>query len=335
MEKNNQFEHFKFIANTGQKPLRVDKFLLNFIEFATRNKIQKAIKSENVKVNNLIVKANYKVKSGDVVTIVYNYPKTEFELIPQNIQINIVYEDDDIVIVNKDPGMVVHPGFGNYDGTLVNALIYYFNNLPTLEKSDRPGLVHRIDKNTSGLLVVAKNELSLSYLSKLFFDRNIKRNYLALVWGDLENNEGRIEGHIGRHKKNRKVMDVYIDGSNGKHAVTNYKVLERFGYTTLVQCKLETGRTHQIRAHFKSIGHPLFNDQDYGGSSILKGTTFTKYKQFVSNAFKVCPRQALHADSLGFLHPRSGKEIFFKIDLPNDMQTLINKWRKYSQHINF
>ena len=332
MGKNKEFEHFKFIADKGQNPLRVDRFLINFIEFATRNKIQQSVKAGNVRVNDNVVKSNHKVKGGDIVTIVLDYPKEKNELLPQDIPIIINYEDDDLLIVNKEAGMVVHPGFGNYDGTLVNALAFHFQNLPNMGEEERPGLVHRIDKNTSGILVVAKTERAMTILAKKFEDRDLNRRYIALVWGDVKDDDGTITGNIGRSLKNRKVMDVFPGGEYGKHAVSHYKVLERFGYTTLVECKLETGRTHQIRAHFKSIGHTLFNDEEYGGDAILKGTTFTKYKQFVQNCFKICPRQALHAKSLGFEHPTTKKEVFFDSDLADDMQELITKWRKYAAH---
>jgi len=332
MGENKEFEHYKFIADKGQNPLRVDRFLMNFVEFATRNKIQQSVKAGNVRVNDKVVKSNHKVKGGDVVTIVLDYPKETNELLPQDIPIIINYEDDDLLIVNKEAGMVVHPGFGNYDGTLVNALAFHFQNLPNMGEEERPGLVHRIDKNTSGVLVVAKTERAMTILAKKFEDRDLNRKYIALVWGDVKEDEGTITGNIGRSLKNRKVMDVFPDGEYGKHAVSHYKVLERFGYTTLVECKLETGRTHQIRAHFKSIGHTLFNDEEYGGDAILKGTTFTKYKQFVQNCFKICPRQALHAKSLGFEHPTTKKEVFFDSDLADDMQELIEKWRKYATH---
>ena len=332
MGENKEFEHYKFITDKGQNPLRVDRFLMNFVEFATRNKIQQSVKAGNVRVNDNVVKSNHKVKGGDVVTIVLDYPKETNELLPQDIPIIINYEDDDLLIVNKEAGMVVHPGFGNYDGTLVNALAFHFQNLPNMGEEERPGLVHRIDKNTSGILVVAKTERAMTILAKKFEDRDLNRKYIALVWGDVKEDEGTITGNIGRSLKNRKVMDVFSDGEYGKHAVSHYKVLERFGYTTLVECKLETGRTHQIRAHFKSIGHILFNDEEYGGDAILKGTTFTKYKQFVQNCFKICPRQALHAKSLGFEHPTTKKEVFFDSDLADDMQELIEKWRKYATH---
>ena len=332
MGENKEFEHYKFIADKGQNPLRVDRFLMNFVEFATRNKIQQSVKAGNVRVNDKVVKSNHKVKGGDVVTIVLDYPKETNEVLPQDIPIVINYEDADILIVNKEAGMVVHPGFGNYDGTLVNALAFHFQNLPNMGEEERPGLVHRIDKNTSGILVVAKTERAMTILAKKFEDRDLNRKYIALVWGDVKEDEGTITGNIGRSLKNRKVMDVFPDGEYGKHAVSHYKVLERFGYTTLVECKLETGRTHQIRAHFKSIGHTLFNDEEYGGDAILKGTTFTKYKQFVQNCFKICTRQALHAKSLGFEHPTTKKEVFFDSDLADDMQELIEKWRKYATH---
>ena len=305
---------------------------MNFVEFATRNKIQQSIKAGNVRVNDAVVKSSHKVKGNDVVTIVLSYPKEKYELIPQDIPLNITYEDDEMLIVNKEAGMVVHPGFGNYDGTLVNALAFHFQNLPNMGEEDRPGLVHRIDKNTSGILVVAKSERAMTVLARKFADRDLNRKYIALVWGDVKEDEGTITGNIGRSLKNRKVMDVFSDGEYGKHAVSHYKVLERFGYTTLIECKLETGRTHQIRAHFKFIGHPLFNDEEYGGDAILKGTTFTKYKQFVNNCFKICPRQALHAKSLGFTHPTTNEEVFFDSELAKDMQQLIDKWRKYATH---
>ena len=329
-----QYEHYKFVADKGQKPLRVDKFLLNFIEFATRNKIQNAIKLGHVKVNNIVVKSNHKVKSNDIVTVVYDKPKETYELVAQNIPINIEYEDNDIIIINKDAGMVVHPGHGNRQNTLVNALTYHFKNLPIAENKERPGLVHRIDKNTSGLLVVAKNQSSMSILSKKFYDRKIDRRYIALVWGDLENDKGTISGNIGRHPKNRKIMTVFSNSENGKKAISHYRVLERFHYTTLIECKLDTGRTHQIRAHFQHIGHPLFNDFEYGGAKVLRGTVFAKYKQFVLNCFKICTGQALHAKSLKFSHPITNKKLKFDSEPPNDFKKLIDKWRKYSINQN-
>lgn len=331
---NDLFEHYDFKASSGQAPLRVDKFLMNFIENASRNKIQKAAENGNILVNDIAVKSSHKVKAGDRVSVVYSYPKQTNELIPQDIPINIHYEDDDILIVNKEAGMVVHPGFGNYDGTLVNALAFHFENLPNKSTENRPGLVHRIDKNTSGILVIAKNDNSMLKLSKKFEERDLNRLYIALVWGDLKNESGTITGHIGRSLKNRKIMSVFPDGEYGKNAITNYRVVERYGYVTMVECKLETGRTHQIRAHFKHIGHPLFNDPEYGGDAILKGTTFTKYKQFIQNCFKICPRQALHAKSLEFKHPTTDKLVSFESDLPEDMALLVEKWRNYSKNQN-
>ena len=331
---NDLFEHYDFKASSGQAPLRVDKFLMNFIENASRNKIQKAAENGNILVNDIVVKSSHKVKAGDRVSVVYSYPKQTNELIPQDIPINIHYEDDDILIVNKEAGMVVHPGFGNYDGTLVNALAFHFENLPNKSTENRPGLVHRIDKNTSGILVIAKNDNSMLKLSKKFEERDLNRLYIALVWGDLKNESDTITGHIGRSLKNRKIMSVFPDGEYGKNAITNYRVVERYGYVTMVECKLETGRTHQIRAHFKHIGHPLFNDPEYGGDAILKGTTFTKYKQFIQNCFKICPRQALHAKSLEFKHPTTDKLVSFESDLPEDMALLVEKWRNYSKNQN-
>lgn len=322
-------EHYRFTAKDGQEPLRVDKFLMNFIENATRNKIQQAAKAGNILVNDIPVKSNYKVKPKDVVRVVLAYPPHENLLVAEDIPLNIVHEDDAVIVVNKEPGIVVHPGHGNYSGTLVNGLIHHIENLPK-NSNERPGLVHRIDKDTSGLLVVAKTEYAMAHLSKQFFDKTTERLYYALVWGVVENDEGTIEGNIGRSHKDRMQMTVYPDGDFGKPAVTHYKVVERFTYVTLVECRLETGRTHQIRAHFKYIGHTLFNDERYGGDQILKGTTFTKYKQFVDNCFKVLPRQALHAKTLGFVHPTTGKFLQFNSEVPDDMQACIEKWRRYA-----
>lgn len=332
------FEHYKVVVDKGQGLLRIDVFLKNRIENATRTKIQQAAENGNILVNDKPVKSNYKVKPHDVITVFFAHPPREIELIPQNIPINIVYEDDDLILVNKDAGMVVHPGYGNYTGTLVNALVYHFSNLPLQEtKSEkqepnlRPGLVHRLDKNTTGIMVVAKSEIAMTRLAKDFFDRNMDRKYVALVWGDFQEEEGTVIGNIGRHLKDRKKMDVFEpDSEFGKHAVTHYKVIERFGYVTLIECKLETGRTHQIRAHMQHIGHSLFNDDTYGGDRILKGTTFAKYKQFVENCFELLPRHALHAQSLGFTHPVTGKKISFDSELPDDMKAVIAKWRGYS-----
>lgn len=329
-EEQELFEHFRFEVDPGQKLLRIDKFLVNRIENASRSKIQSAADAENILVNQKPVKSNYKVKPNDVISIVMAYPPREIELIPEDIPINIVYEDDDVVIVNKEPGMVVHPSYGHYTGTLVNAMMYHLKDLPLFNTGDmRPGLVHRIDKNTSGLLVLAKTEQALNKLAKQFFDKTTERKYHALVWGTFEEKEGTITGHVGRNIKNRKIMQVFPDGSLGKHAVTHYKVLEELGYVTLVECKLETGRTHQIRVHFQHIGHPLFNDFEYGGDQILKGTTFTKYKQFVQNCFNILARQALHAKTLGFLHPTTGKFVRFDSEIPEDMTQVIEKWRRY------
>ncbi|MEJ6734992.1 MAG: RluA family pseudouridine synthase [Flavobacteriales bacterium] len=333
VELDELFEHHKVIADKGQDPLRVDKFLLNRLEGTSRNKLQQAALQGFIHVNGIKVKSNYKVKTDDVVTVMFTNPPRELELIPEDIPLNIVYEDEDLLVLNKEAGMVVHPGFGNYTGTLVNALVYHFKNLPLNgDDATRPGLVHRIDKNTTGLMVIAKTEDALRSLSKQFFDRTIDRRYNALVWGELDDEEGTIEGNIGRSLKNRKVMTVFPEAEFGKHAVTHYKVLERFGYISLVECKLETGRTHQIRVHFQHIKHPLFNDFEYGGDRILKGTTFSKYKQFVENCFKIIPRQSLHAKSLAFTHPRTGEWMEFSSELPSDMTEVISKWRNYAVH---
>jgi len=329
IENEDLYEHHKFAASVGQEPLRVDKFLMNFIENATRNKIQQAAKNGNILVNEIPVKQNHKVKPNDVVKVLLSHPPAEQLLIAEDLPIDIIYEDDAVIVVNKKAGMVVHPGHGNYSGTLVNGLIHYIENLPT-NSNERPGLVHRIDKDTSGLLVVAKTEAALANLSKQFFNRTTERLYYALVWGNIDEDEGRIEGNIGRSLKNRLQMDVFPEGDFGKHAVTHFKVIDRFMYVTLVQCKLETGRTHQIRAHFKHIGHTLFNDERYGGNDILKGTTFTKYKQFVQNCFKTLPRQALHAKTLGFTHPTTGEFMRFNSEIPEDIKACLEKWRTYT-----
>ena len=329
MNDDDLFEHHSFIASKGQDPLRVDKFLMNFIEKATRNKIQQAAKDGHIWVNGNTVKQNYRVKSGDHVRVLFPHPPHEFLLTPEDIPLDIVYEDEVLLVVNKPAGMVVHPGHGNYSGTLINALLHHQENLP-VNSDDRPGLVHRIDKDTSGLLVVAKTEAAMTHLAKQFFEKTSEREYIALVWGNVEEDEGTIEGHIARNPKNRLQMSVFPEGDQGKEAVTHFKVLERLGYVTLISCKLETGRTHQIRVHLKYIGHTLFNDERYGGEKILKGTTFTKYRQFVENAFKILPRQALHAKTLGFVHPVSGEYMRFSSELPEDMAQCIEKWRRYA-----
>lgn len=328
------YEHHRFEASKGQSALRVDKFLMNMIENTTRNKIQQAAENGSILVNDVAVKSNYKVKAGDVVRLVLAHPTYEQLLTPENIPLDIVYEDDQLLVINKPAGMVVHPGHGNYSGTLVNALAYHFENLP-MNSSERPGLVHRIDKDTSGLLVVAKTDFAMAYLTKQFAEKTSEREYVALVWGNIEEDEGTVEGNIGRHDTNRMRMAVHESDEKGKHAVTHYKVLERFGYVTLVSCQLETGRTHQIRVHMKHIGHTLFNDERYGGDSILKGTTFTKYKQFVENCFKVLPRQALHAKTLGFEHPITKEFLRFDTPIPQDLQECIDKWRVYSKAQTF
>jgi len=329
-EQDDLFEHHRFRADPGQEALRIDLFLMDRVPNTSRNKIQNAAKNGNIKVNDQDVKPNYKVRPGDVISIVMPYPIREIELISQDIPLDIIYEDDDLCVINKNAGLVVHPGHGNYSGTLVNALLFHFGNLPSVAGSPepRPGLVHRLDKLTTGVMVVAKKEEALTNLAGQFYDRSTERRYVALAWGDLDQ-DGTVEGHIGRSLKNRKVMDVFPDGEYGKHAVTHYKVLERLGYVTLLECKLETGRTHQIRAHMKHIGHPLFGDMEYGGDKLLKGTSFTKYKQFVDNCFKMLPRQALHARSLGFTHPSSGEWLSFESPIPEDMLAVLEKWRNY------
>ena len=342
MKQSNEFsetaielhQHYAFTVEKGQQPLRIDKYLMNFVENATRNKIQAAAKGGSIFVNDVAVKSNYKVKPFDQIRVLFEYPPYENLLVPEDIPIDIVYEDDDLLVVNKAPGLVVHPGHGNYSGTLINALTFHFENLPN-NSSNRPGLVHRIDKDTSGLLVVAKTELAMAHLSAQFKAKTSEREYIALVWGNIDLDEGIIEGNIGRHPKNRLQNTVYLDDESekGKPAVTHYKVIQRLGYVTLVSCRLETGRTHQIRVHMKHIGHTLFNDERYGGERILKGTTFTKYKQFVDNCFKTLPRQALHAKTLGFVHPKTKEKMSFTTEMPMDMQTCIEKWQTYSNHL--
>src|SRR5690554_2396027 len=323
------FEHYRFEVSSGQSLLRIDKYLMGLVQNSTRNKIQKAADSGNILVNDVAVKSNYKVKPNDIIRVVFDKLKYEYKIIPENIPLDIVYEDDVLLVINKPANLVVHPGHGNYSGTLVNALAYHFDNLP-MNSSERPGLVHRIDKDTTGLLVVAKTEEAMFYLAKQFEEKTSEREYIALVWGNVEENEGTITGYVGRHIKDRMQMAVYDDENMGKWSVTHYKVLERFNYVTLISCKLETGRTHQIRCSMKYIGHTLFNDERYGGHHILKGTTFTKYKQFVENCFKLLPRQALHAKTLGFEHPVTKEFMRFDTETPEDMQQVIEKWRSYS-----
>lgn len=330
-EGNQLYEHFRFIADKGQSLLRVDKFLVDRMMGTTRNRIQLAAEAGWILANGVPVKSNYRVKPLDVVSIVMSRPRREFEIIPEDIPLDIVYEDDELMVVNKPAGLVVHPGHGNYTGTLVNALAYYLKDNNDFNPNDSNfGLVHRIDKETSGLLVVAKNVEARANLSLQFYNKTSQREYRALVWGIVKEDKGRIEGNIGRDPYDRMLMRVFPEGDQGKTAVTHYEVLERMGYVTLVKCRLETGRTHQIRVHMKYIGHTLFNDKRYGGNDILKGTTFTKYKQFVMNCFAICPRQALHAKTLGFIHPATKKEMHFDSELPADMEQLIDKWRTYA-----
>ena len=326
------YEHHSFNADQGQEPLRIDKFLMDRVPNTSRNRLQIAAKNGNILVNNKPVKSSYKVRPNDVISIVLPYPVREIELIPEDIPLDILYEDDEVLVINKQAGLVVHPGYGNYSGTLVNALVYHFEQLPpSKDYAGRPGLVHRLDKNTTGIMVVAKTENALTHLAKQFFDRTSKRYYYALVWGDFDEDQGTVIGKVGRSIKNRKVMQVFDDDTDaGKHAVTHYEVIERFGYVTLVKCKLETGRTHQIRIHMKHIGHPLFGDPEYGGDRIIKGTTFSKYKQFIENCFKTLPRQALHAQSLGFTHPKTNDWMEFESELPADISEVLSKWSRYA-----
>lgn len=330
LEESGLWEHYRFLVDPGQSQLRIDKYLANRIENASRSRVQAAADAGNILANKTPVKSSYKIKPGDEIQVVMDYPRHETVIIPENIPLDIVFEDDQLMVINKQPGLVVHPGHGNYTGTLVNALAYYFKGLPLFNSDDpRPGLVHRIDKDTSGLMVVAKTELAKNKLAMQFFEKSSKRSYQALVWGKLKEKTGTITGNIGRSPKNRLMFAVFPEGDFGKEAVTHYTVLEELGYVNLVECRLETGRTHQIRVHMKYIGHPLFNDYTYGGDQILRGTTYTKYKQFVKNCFAILPRQALHAKMLGFTHPVSGKEMIFDSELPGDMKTVIDRWRNY------
>jgi 23S rRNA pseudouridine1911/1915/1917 synthase len=330
------FQRFQFNADKGQEPYRIDKFLMNRIEGATRNKLQQAINAGLVLVNDKEVKQNYKIKAFDQIIIYSDLAPESTEVLPENLPLNIVYEDEEVMIINKPAGMVVHPGSGNFTGTLLNGVAYYLqqkNPSLTAENLSRFGLVHRIDKNTSGLLVLAKTEKSLSTLAKQFFDHSVKRKYIALVWGNVEKDSGTVVAHIGRNQRYRKLFEAYPEGDHGKDAITHYRVLERLNYVSLIECVLETGRTHQIRVHMKHIGHPLFNDDFYGGDKIVKGTVFSKYKQFVDNCFAICPRQALHAKTLGFIHPQTGKEMNFEAELPADMSAVIEKWRNYVRNV--
>ena len=328
------YEHHRIVVDKGQSLLRIDKYLMHRLQNASRTKIQAAADAGCIIVNEKAVKSSYKVKPADIISIVLPHPPKDTEIIPENIPLQILYEDDDLLIVNKIAGMVVHPGYNNVSGTLVNALAWHFKDLPFAKENNiRPGLVHRIDKNTSGLLVVAKNEYAMTHLAKQFYHHTIKRSYLALAWGDFEAEQGTVTGYIGRSTKDRRVFTLYDDEEKGKWSVTHYKLLERLNYVSLIECRLETGRTHQIRVHMKSIGHPLFADETYGGDYAVKGTTFTKYKQFVENCFTLCPRQALHARSLGFIHPRSGKEVYFEAPIPDDMAAVISKWKGYHQSV--
>lgn len=330
-EQQELYEHFHIDVDKGQSMLRIDKFISTKIQNVSRSRVQSAADAGNILVNGKAVKSAYRIKPLDSISIVMAYPPREVEIIPENIPINIVYEDDDLMVVNKEPGMVVHPGHGNYSGTLINALMYHLRDVPLFKTGEvRPGLVHRIDKNTSGVLVIAKTEYAMNHLARQFFERTTNRKYVALVWGDMEGEEGTIDTFIGRSPRDRIKMFVFPEGEEGKHAITHWKVIERLGYVTLVECKLETGRTHQIRVHFEHIRHPIFNDDRYGGDTIVKGTTFTKYKQFIQNCFTICPRHALHAKSLGFIHPTTGADMFFDSELPDDMVQVAERWRTYT-----
>lgn len=329
-EELDLYEHHKIMVDKGQTLMRIDKFLTEKVANATRNKVQQAIDSGGVLVNGKPTKSNYRIKPNDEIKVMLTKPPRETEVLGENIPLDIIYEDSELLVVNKPAGMVVHPAHGNWSGTLVNGLVYHFQNLPEMAGNDgRPGLVHRIDKDTSGLLVIAKTELAMTHLAAQFYHHTIERTYYAIVWGEPEEDEGTIVGNIGRSAKDRKVMDVYPDGSYGKHAVTHWKVLKRLRYVSLIQCNLETGRTHQIRAHMKFLGHPLFNDAMYGGDKIRKGTQFSKYKTFIQNCFDLMPRQALHAKSLGFIHPTSNENMIFQSELPADFQSVLDKWEAY------
>lgn len=329
------YEHFRVTADRGQEPLRIDKFLVIRLENTSRNRIQNAADAGCILVNGKAVKSNYRIKPFDEISVVLPYKPMKFDLKPEPIPLKILFEDEDLLVVNKDPGMVVHPGLGNFSGTMVNALLHHFQHLPApADEPFRPGLVHRIDKYTSGILVVAKQEYAMSHLARQFYDHSIERKYTALVWGEFEEPQGTITGNIARHQRFRKMFDVYPAGGEiGKHAVTHYRVLENLGYVSLIECQLETGRTHQIRVHMQHIGHPIFSDDTYGGDRIVKGTIYTKYKQFVENCFELIPRQALHARSLGFVHPRTGAHMYFETPLPPDFEAALEKWRGYARQI--
>lgn len=335
-EKDELYEHFRFTVDSGTELIRMDKYLMNMLANTSRNRIQQAAKADCILVNGKPQKQNYRVHPRDVISILLPNPPREIEIIAENIPLDIPYEDDDLIIINKPAGLVVHPAYGNYTGTLVNALTYHFQNQKDKNGNPvRPLLVHRIDKNTSGIMIVAKSEEAQAKLAADFFTHTIDRKYNALVWGDFKEDEGTIEGNVGRNPKDRMVMTVFPDGEQGKRAITHYRVIERFGYVTLVECQLETGRTHQIRVHMKYAGHPLFNDETYGGDQIIKGTTFTKYKQFINNCFKIMPRQGLHAKSLGFTHPVTGEYMLFDSELPADLSAVLDKWRNYAKHKEF
>lgn len=327
--ENELYEHHRIVADKRQGLLRIDKFLMSRIENASRNKIQQAAKAGNILVNGAAVKQNYRVKPQDVISVVMTHPPRNTEVLPENIPLNIIYEDDYLIVINKEAGMVVHPGFANFDGTMLNALVWHMRHQPGAKPDAMPYLVHRIDKDTSGIILVTKTEEAQTRIARNFFDHTIRRTYQAIVWGTPKAQEGTVVGHVGRNLNNRLVMAVFPDGSHGKHAITHYKILQSFDYVSLIECRLETGRTHQIRAHMKYIGHPLFSDERYGGSSILKGTTSGSYKKFVENCFAILPRQALHAKSLGFDHPITGEPLFFDSELPEDMKMALEKWGKY------
>jgi 23S rRNA pseudouridine1911/1915/1917 synthase len=332
------YERMSLVVDRGQEPMRIDKFLVARIEGASRNKVQQAIESGRVLIDGKQIQSNFKIRPGQEIVVYSDREVHGEEIVPEKMPLDIVYEDADILIINKPVGLVVHPGSGNPGGTLINGIAYYLqqqNSHITEQSLPRFGMVHRIDKNTSGLMVLAKTEKAVASLARQFFDHSVHRQYQALVWGDMENDNGTVIAHIGRHQRFRKIFDAYPEGDHGKDAITHYKVLERFGYVTLIECELETGRTHQIRVHMQHIGHPLFNDETYGGDRIVKGTVYTKYKQFVENCFEICPRHALHAKTLGFKHPSTGKEIVFNSEIPADMRALIEKWRDYTKAKNF